>query len=178
MHRARARRRLAVSSGVVGALVVVLGAGALLAGQNSHLDVRGHPTTLPASSSTSSTLETTTTHLPTGSSTTTPTSPGTPTTPSTDDRGGTSLPGAGSTTTPPSAAPVTTTYTAIGGRVTITFARGALTLDSSTPTAGYQVEVHKQDPDDVEVRFSNGSRESRIRIRVQNGAVEKEIVES
>jgi hypothetical protein len=102
-----------------------------------------------------------------------------PVTPTTIDNSGTSQPSSGSTpTSTPPAAPSTKTYSSIGGRITVTFADGALTLDASTATAGWQTDVHNQDPDDVEVRFSNGNRESRIRIRVQNGVVQKEITES
>ncbi len=54
----------------------------------------------------------------------------------------------------------------------MTFANGSLRLDSSTPAAGYQTEIHSQAPDDVEVRFNNGSREFRIRIRVKDGVVQ------
>jgi cytoskeletal protein RodZ len=174
LHRARRRRRLAISSTVVGSLVVVLGLGALVTGPgtNDQVDVQGNPTTLPSTS-------TPTTRQPTTTTTSTPgTTPTTPSTPTTDDGPGTSQPGPDSTTKPPPAAPVTKTYTAIGGRVTVTLANGALTLDSYPPTAGYQAEVHNQDPDDVEVRFSNGDNESRIRVRVQNGTMQPEIDES
>ena len=182
LHRARARRRLAVASSALGAVVVVAGISGLLAGQHSNrVQVEG-PSTVPSTLSTSTTRKagTTTTTPPRGATTTTtatsPTAGSTPATPTTDDRGGTTQPGPGSSTPP--AAPSTKTYTAIGGRITVTFARGALTLDSYAASAGYQADVHNQDPDDVEVRFSNGNRESRIRIRVQNGAVQQEITES
>lgn len=174
LHRARARRRLAIASGALGTVVVLVGIVGVLGGQSpGRIDVQGHPTTLPAPSSTSSTTRTSTTPTTRASTSTT-----TATTPTTDDHAGTSQPGSGSTTTPTFAPPSTKTYSSIGGRVTVTFANGALTLDSSMPAAGYQTDVHKQDPDDVEVRFSNANRESRIRIRVQSGAVQKEITES
>ena len=96
-------------------------------------------------------------------------------TPTTGGHGGTSAPGAGSTTTPTVATPSTNTYTSVGGNITVTFARGALTLDATKPAAGYQADVHTNKPDDVEVRFSNGTRESRIRIRIENGQVRTEI---
>jgi cytoskeletal protein RodZ len=176
-----------VSSSVVGALVVVIGLGGLLAAQSpSHVHVSGHSTTLPIVSTTSRPkTNTTTTTRPPGKTTSTTTgttpSPGTTpttgTTPTADNHGGTTQPGPGATTPPP-AAPSTTTYTSNGGRITVTFANGSLTLDSSTPSAGYQTDVHNDAPDDVEVRFDNGSRESRIRIRVQDGAIQKEITEN
>jgi hypothetical protein len=188
LRRARTRRRAAVTSSVVGALVVVVGVGVLLAGQGtSRIHVEGPPTTLAPTVVTPSTRKAnpTTTVPPSGGTTTTVTSPSvttpdtTPGTPTTGDHGGTSQPTSGSTpTSKPPAAPSTKTYTSIGGRITVTFANGTLTLDSSHATAGYQTELHKQDPDDVEVRFSSGNRESRIRIRVQNGVVQKEITET
>lgn len=188
LHRARARRRLAVSSGVVGALVVVLGLGGLFAAQRpGRVRVEGHPTTLPGVSTTStSPKSSTTTTRPPGkaTSTTTATTPGTtpgtgatPVTPTSQGHSGTTQPGTGSTKPPP-AAPSTTTYRSIGGSITVAFANGALTLDSSKASAGYQTDVHNQDPDDVEVRFNNGTREYRIRVRVQNGVVQKEITEN
>ena len=190
LHRARARRRLAVASSAVGALVVVLGVGGVLAAQNpGHVKVQGPATTLPVVSTTTTrphTTTTSTTRPPGTTTTTTVTTPGTgttpgigttPVTPTTANHGGTTQPGSTSTTRPP-AAPSTTTYTSIGGRITVTFANGSLTLDSTHATAGYQTEVHNQAPDDVEVRFNNGSRESRIRLRVKDGVVQKEITEN
>src|SRR5207342_873117 len=108
------RRRFAVTSGIVGSLVIVVGLGGLLVGQDSNkVDVQGNPTTLSSTSTPTtrkSTTSTTTTPKSTPPSTSTPdTSPDTTPTPTTDDHGGTSQPGSG-TSTPPPAAPVTKTY--------------------------------------------------------------------
>jgi len=176
LHRARTHRRLAVSTSVLGALVVVAGAAALLRHDpGSRVDVRGRPnptvaTLAPASSTTSTThRNTTTSSVPRNAITvpapavTTPTAP--PTTP-------------GTTPAPAPAAPQTKTYASTGGRITIRFANGRLTLAKVSPAPGYTTDLHKQAADDVEVRFHNASHESRIRVRVENGLLSPEISEN
>jgi cytoskeletal protein RodZ len=193
LRRARVRRRLAVSTSVLGVLAV-LSAGAVVVQDHStsHVNIESHtpssvptPTKTPVSTSpgVSTTTKSPLTTTPTTRPTTTngnglvgplPTSTSPPTTPTShDDHGG--------TTTPPSTAPVppaTKTYTSIGGRVTIRFANGRLTLVSYTPSAGYTTEVHTNTPTDIELRFSNGGSESRIRVRVQDGQLRPEITEN
>jgi hypothetical protein len=51
----------------------------------------------------------------------------------------------------------------------VLFSGGQLNLLSSPPASGYTAEVHSQKADDVEVRFSNGNQEVRIRVRVIDG---------
>jgi hypothetical protein len=194
-QRARSRRRLAMTSSALG-VVAVLAAGAVVLQQQpaSHVDIRSRtqptvstptktPTTRVSTSTTQPRVVTPPSTPHTSASTvpgngngnggtvphSTPTSPdSTPTTP--DDHGG-STP----TTT---AAPSTKTYTSVGGRATIRFANGRLTLVSHAPTAGYTEEIHTNKPDDIELRFTTGDgRESRIRVRVQDGHVEPEITE-
>jgi hypothetical protein len=48
---------------------------------------------------------------------------------------------------------------------------------SYTASAGYTSEVHTNTPTDIELRFSSGQSESRIRVRVQDGQVRPEITE-
>jgi hypothetical protein len=161
----------------LGALVVVAGAAALVRHDpSSRVDVRGRPnptvaTLAPASSTTSTTHRTATTSSVPRNATTVPTPVVTrPTAPPTT---------AGTTPAPPPpAAPQTKTYASTGGRVTIRFANGRLTLTKTSPAPGYTTDVHKQTADDVEVRFDNGSHESRIRVRVENGLLRPEISEN
>lgn len=195
LRRARSRHRLAVSSGAVGAIVVVLGVGGMLAGRHpSHISVQQHSTSLSVAASTPSTRRVPTTTAPSTTSPTIPfvpphsTSTSTPpgATPTTQGPGGASGPIAGSTTVPaptsttaaPNAPPLTRTYHSTGGSVTVTFENGSLTIDSYTPAAGYQAEVHTDTSDDVEVRFSNGSVEFRIRVRVESGQLTEETTEN
>jgi len=177
--RARARRRLAVTGGAIGAIALVLGVGGVLTGgHSSHVNVQQRSTTLPATASTPSTPTTrkpALTPTPTGQSVSTTPAPSvtSATSPAPEHHGGTSTPAPGSTTKPPTTPPPSThTYRSAGGSITITFAHGALTLDSYAPALGYRAEVHTNDPSDVEVRFSNANTEWRIRIRVENGRLQ------
>jgi len=177
LRQARTRHRLTVTTSVLGALVVVVGGAALLRSDPSgQLDVQGRPTPTVSSPAPSTTVgrSTTTTTLPRSTTTVPQTVVTTPpgATPTTSD----TTPPTSRTTPPPP--PQTKTYTAQGGRITIRFANGRLTLVSSAPSPGFTSEVHKQDPDDVEVRFENGSHESRIRVRVTNGQLRPEVSEN
>jgi hypothetical protein len=181
LRQARARRRLALSTSVLGALVVVVGGAALLRHDpSSRLDVQGRPrpTVSTLGPSTSVEHRATTTTAPSRSNTTVPgpvvTAPTTPpTTPATSP---TSSPTSSPTTIVPPA-PVTKTYSSAGGRITVRFAGGRLTLVSKSPAVGYTAEVHTQQPDDVEVRFRSADREWRVRVRVENGKLRPEIEE-
>jgi hypothetical protein len=51
---------------------------------------------------------------------------------------------------------------------------GQASLVSSSPAAGYSAEVHDNGPTRVEVRFSNGQTEWRIRVEVANGVLQPE----
>jgi len=178
LSRARARRRLAVTGAAFCAVVVVLGlAGLLGGGRTSHVNVQQRSPTLPITATTPSTPTTlqpsTSTGQPVPASSTPAPSLTTPTSPATEHGGGPATAGPGSTTRPPvTPPPATHTYRSAGGSVTVTFAHGTLTLDSYPPAAGYQAEVHTNDPSDVEVRFANGTTEWRIRVRVENGRLQ------
>ena len=206
LQRARTRRRLAVSTSVLGVLVV-LGAGAVVVQDQSesHVNIQG-PTQTSVStpsktstsvhprvttSTTSGPHDTTPTTTPADHTSTTRSSGGvtggtpgttprsTPASGSTPDgHGGGNSGGGNNQTTTTVAAPSTETYTSAGGRATVRFANGKLTLVSYTAAAGYTPEVHTNTADDVEVRFSNDTTEWRIRVRVQDGRVESEIKEN
>ena len=62
--------------------------------------------------------------------------------------------------------------------MTIRFAAGRLTLVSRVAAPGYSVDLRTNTPSEIEVRFSNGQSESRIRVRVKDGALEPEISEN
>lgn len=205
-QRARARRRLAVSTSALG-VVVALAAGAVVLQHQpaSRVDIRSHTrptvsTSVKTPTSTTPTVATSTSQPHVISPQTTP-HPSTTTVPG-NPKGGGSIPGGanggslprptttappGSTpttpgdhggTTPTTVAPSTKSYSAIGGQATIRFANGALTLASYTAAAGYTPEVHTNTATDIEIRFSNGSAESRIRVRVDNGQLRPEITEN
>jgi hypothetical protein len=66
-------------------------------------------------------------------------------------------------------------FSAAGGSIDVTVANGAVSLASSAPAAGFTQEVHDNGPTRVEVRFDDGSGESRIRVELVNGALTSEI---
>jgi regulation of enolase protein 1 (concanavalin A-like superfamily) len=53
--------------------------------------------------------------------------------------------------------------------MTVRFANGQLTLVSYQASDGWVAVVRTNKPDDIEVRFSKGGDDSRIRVRVENG---------
>jgi hypothetical protein len=190
LHRARARRRLAVSTSALGALaVVVVGAAALRQGPTSRVNIRQR--TRPTASALvhpSTTRVPVTTTQPAIPAITTPDHVPSTTRPDRQPSGSlptptVTTPTTTKTTTPPSRGATTTTaptlvtktYAAHGGHMTITFVSGRLTLDSYAPAAGYQSDLHKNTTNDIEIRFSKGNLESRIRIRVENGRLSSEI---
>ena len=83
----------------------------------------------------------------------------------------------GATTTAP-AAPVTKQYVSIGGTITVKLQNGALSLVSSTPTAGFSIDSVTDRADRVEVRFRSDDHDSRIRIDLVGGAMVPEITEN
>ena len=181
LQRARTRRRASIASGAVGlavvtaVLVVVLGGGGG-AGSNS---VR----VPPASGAPARTPPTVPTTVPSGGSVAPDTASGgiggdagatTPTpTPTVPDAS--SSPTTPLTAPPPQPAPPDSTYTSDGGSIVVHLADGVVSLVSSTPAAGYTAEIHDNGPTRVEVRFSNGQIEWRIRVDVVNGALVPEI---
>jgi len=75
---------------------------------------------------------------------------------------------------PPDTSPTTASilqqgYTSEGGSITVDFVDGRASLRSSAPAPGYRDEVHDTGPSRIEVRFSNGETEWRIRVDVVDG---------
>jgi hypothetical protein len=78
------------------------------------------------------------------------------------------------TTTPASS---DTPYRSAGGSIVVHRSGSTISLGSSTPAAGYTQEVHDNGPTRVEVRFSNGQTEWRIRVDLVNGELEPEVTQ-
>jgi hypothetical protein len=123
-----------------------------------------YPTTYPTTSGTT-TATTEPVTINTGTATTTPAVTGT-------TGGGTHE------TTTTFAPPSTTTYEAVGGHATIVFSGGQLTLVTYVATPGFTSDLQKNTDTDIDIRFSNGTHESRIRVRVELGLLRHEITEN
>ena len=80
------------------------------------------------------------------------------------------------TTSPP--APQFQTFSGVGGSVTVKLANGVLSLQSYSATSGYTAEVTTNRSDRVEVRFDNGSNETRIRVDLVGGSMQPRIDEN
>ena len=65
----------------------------------------------------------------------------------------------------------------VGGSITVAVNGGALSLVSSSPAPGFGAEVHDNGPSRVEVRFTNGDTEWRIRIELGDGSLTQEITQ-
>jgi hypothetical protein len=177
-RRARTRARV-VRASAVALVAIVLGAGAYVFAANgsgkNRVSVAASTTTGSAHRSTTSlqrrSTTTTTAPAPSTTPTTAPTSPRTMiTVPFGGGNQGPppTAPALPTTTTPPSNGE-NHTYHADGGTMTVRFANGQLTLVSYQASDGWVAAVHTNTPDDIEVRFSKGGDDSRIRVRVENG---------
>lgn len=85
---------------------------------------------------------------------------------------------------PPSPPPTTTgaptvtnVYTGEGGSITVRLQNGSLTLVSYSATAGFSVDVQHSGGDRVEVRFESSSRQTQIRVDLQDGVMDPSIEE-
>ena len=78
------------------------------------------------------------------------------------------LPAVPETTQPPAASSAKT-FELRGGRVNATCTSSVIQLVWATPNAGYQVEIQKSGPDEIEVRFRTDEHESRVRARCSAG---------
>jgi hypothetical protein len=179
LHRARRRHRAATAGA---SLIVLLGISATvlatdpLSTRTDVITPAGRPVERPTGTRETTSTTSTVPALP-------DTTPTDSVPPAVDDPVGGSG-GAGSAPGDPAATPTTTTttsldetstYTAPGGRATVRVSGGVLTLVDFSANPGYAAEVEKSEPDDVEVRFRPASGpESRIRVRLQNGAVSAE----
>lgn len=114
------------------------------------------PTTEPSPSTTEPTSETTTTIVE--SATTTTATPVTTTT---------------TTTAPPqtttTAAPRYLTYPLVGGTVTLGVANGEVWIVSLDPAAGFDADIEKDGPDEVEVDFESNTHKSELSAKFEDG---------
>jgi hypothetical protein len=173
LQQARTRRRASFASAIAGVAVVVVALAFVLgSGGGGNGSVRTPPASnapRPTAPSTSSTT------APTGGSATPDTAPDgeqgrAETTPSAPDA------------TPPTGPPDTTPTTAAsifqawvpspGGSITYDFVDGRIALTGASPAAGFGTEVHDNGPSRVEVRFSDGETQWRIRVDVANGVLQ------
>jgi hypothetical protein len=147
LQRARTRRRASFASAIAGvALLVVVLAFALGTGGGGDGSVRVPPASQQPVTTT------------------------VPSTPSTTPEGGSATPDTVGGQVAPAAQEVT--YPSDGGSIVVRLADGEVSLVSSTPAAGYSAELHDNGPTRVEVRFSNGETEWRIRVDVANGELQ------
>jgi cytoskeletal protein RodZ len=182
--RARRRARLAGSLAAVVAAAVVGTAALTQHPDHDRVRVQGHGTTTSQTSGTARPAPTTTrpsTSTTSASHASTPTTHAHPTpalgtapatTPNTVPRAPQASTPSPTTTTP---APRTKTYATTGGSVTVRIQGTSVTLVSSSPSAGFTQDVRSAGPDEVEVRFSNGQHESRVRVRFENGQLQEDI---
>jgi hypothetical protein len=183
LRQARTRRRASFASAIAGvAVIVIVLAFALGSGGGGTDSVR----VPPASHGPVSTVPPTPTPstAPSGGS-------ATPSTVPADDHGTDGAANGSSPTTPdettpteaPPTVPVTTPaardepYSSTGGSIVVHLENGQVSLASSSPAGGFTAEVHDNGPSRVEVRFSNGSTEWRIRVDVVNGDLVPEITQ-
>jgi hypothetical protein len=177
MRRARSQRRASIAGACAGVAAVVV---ALVLALGSGGGGNGSVQTPPASRGPDrgTTAPSPTTTAPSGAvgtpDATTPTAPdaSNPTTSTPDEP----------TTAPPATAPPPTAptvqdfpYSSAGGSIVVRLSGGALSLLSSSPAGGYTAEVHDSGPSRVEVRFSDGSTEWRIRVDLVDGQPQPEI---
>jgi hypothetical protein len=175
LQQARTRRRASFATAIAGvAVVVVVLAFVLGSGGGGDGSVR----TPPASNAPRTTQPSVSTTTPAGGSATPDTAPenereqeqSVGTTPSVPD----ATPPTGPPETTPTPAPSVQHGSADspGGSITYDFVDGRVSLTGSTPVPGYTVEVHDVGPTRIEVRFSNGQTEWRIRVDVDNGVLQ------
>lgn len=193
------RRRLAVRAGAAVAVAAVVGAvwlGARTPGttQVDTVDTPSIPTAPTTGTGTTSPTTPVTTGRPSATTATSvhavsPTSaPRTPATaPTGSTAGGTAPATTAGASVPPPAAPTTQppppssgpqTYGGLGGQVTVRVAAGNLVLVGVRPSPGYAVTDQKAEPDEVEVRFEGAAGRTRVRIRMEGGALSPEVEEN
>lgn len=88
-----------------------------------------------------------------------------------DDKGGdrSSSTSSTSTSTTVVSTPVVRTLQSAGGSVTIRQTGDQLELVAATPAAGWKVDVHHSAGREIDVRFENGKRESRVKVEIEDG---------
>jgi hypothetical protein len=182
LERARLHHRITIAGSTLAIVAILLAGTAVLTNRSEGSSKIETPTASSVPDDTTTRPTTTTTRPSTA--TTPSTTPGvtTPTstpastpdsTPGSTPSGGLT-PGATPGTAPAPVAPTTKTYTTVGGSAVIRLQDPNVTLVSYSPAAGYSAIVDKSGPDEVDVRFTNGENEARIRVRFHDGQLEEE----
>ena len=179
LQRARLHHRFTIAGSTLAIVAILVAGTAVLTNRSEGAnkietpaassipdDTTTRPTTTTTRPSTSTTRGTTT---PTTTPATTPDS-----TPDTTPSGGVT-PGTTPGTAPAPVAPTTKTYTTVGGNAVIRLQNPNVTLVSYSPAPGYTATVNKSGPDEVDVRFTNGENEARIRVRFHEGQLEEDL---
>lgn len=169
LQQARNRRRASFASAIAGVAVLVVVLAFALDGSGGDGSVR----VPPATKGPVSTAPTTPTTAPSGGAATPDTTPGT-----TPD----SVPVTTPETTPltvPTATPTDSfsDFSSVGGNITVRARGDQVTLSKTAAAPGYTPEVHDNGPSRVEVRFSNGDTEWRIRVDLVDGQLVPEVSE-
>jgi len=89
------------------------------------------------------------------------------------------------TNTTTTTVPVTTTtvalsyetYTLIGGTVTLSFGNGEVRVVSVAPSAGFDADIEKSGPIEVEVDFESNDHKSELSAKIENGELRVETEE-
>ena len=173
LQQARTRRRVSFASAIAGVAAVVVVLAFVLGGGGGSGSVRTPPASNAPRPSTASTPSTT---APSGGAATPDTAPTT----QPEQASGTipPVPDATPPTSPPDTVPSTNatiqqgSVPSPGGSITYDFVSGRIALTGVSPAAGFSDEIHENGPTRVEVRFSNGDTEWRIRVDVVNGVVQ------
>jgi hypothetical protein len=71
----------------------------------------------------------------------------------------------------------TQAFSSVGGSIVVAVNGSSISLASSSPAAGFGAEVQDNGPTRVEVRFTNGGTEWRIRIELGAGGLTSEITQ-
>jgi len=71
----------------------------------------------------------------------------------------------------------TESFSSAGGSITVSTDGTVVSLVSSSPAAGFAAEVHDNGPDRVEVRFTDGNVEWRIRVELGSGGLTSEVTQ-
>ncbi len=182
LRRARTRRRAALSGALATVAILLVLAVVALSGGGGTGSVRTPPASgggdlSPRPGVTTTLREPTVTTLDDHGSSGSGADDSTVTTSGTDDGTG----GTGAVT--PGADPVAPTaptarqesYPSTGGAIVVTSDGTTISLVSQSAATGYTAEVHDNGPTRVEVRFSNGQTEWRIRVDLVNGELVPEI---
>jgi hypothetical protein len=177
LQQARTRRRASFASAIAGVAVFVVVLAFVLGGGGGG---GGSVRTPPASNSpgtTTPTPSTPSTTAPAGGSATPDTVPdgehehAAATTPSVPDATPPTTP---AETTPPIESTILQKWVpSDGGSITYDFVDGRISLTGVTAAPGYTSQVQDNSPTRIEVRFSNGQTEWRIRVDVDNGVLQE-----